>query len=103
MENPFSRWSAAEALNFQITFFVVWMCSFVPMWLVMFVGSFAGAEPPAWLFVLFPLMFVLWFVGMGVSVYGAVQAGRGVWWRCPVAIPFVREHRRARRATATIG
>jgi hypothetical protein len=38
---------------------------------------------------------------MGVSIYGAVQAGRGAWWRCPVAIPFLREHRRELAAGTT--
>ena len=93
-KNRFARWHAAEALNFQLTFLIIWMGSFLPLWFGMFAGAVAGFDPPGWLFALFPLLFVVYFAAMGVCIFGAVQAGRGVWWRCPVAIPFVREHRR---------
>lgn len=95
-KNRFTRWSSAEALNFQLTFLILWFGAFIPLLGGMFVGAAVGDEPPAWLLGLFAAMFAIWFVGMGVSVYGAVQAGRGVWWRCPVAIPFLRAHRRER-------
>jgi hypothetical protein len=93
--NRFARWHAAEAVNLQLTLLVVWVPVAVPAMIWMFSSMEPESTGP-------PLGFLLlWGAGMLLGlgtlvmvVLGAVRAGQGRWWRCPVAIPFLRRHRR---------
>lgn len=90
-EDPDVRHHAREALNFQISFFIVWLLGFV-LTAVTMVGSAmwgGGREPPVSFFLMFPLMFLLFFLAFALSIYGAVQAGRDRRWRYPVSLRFV--------------
>jgi uncharacterized Tic20 family protein len=83
--DPFTRHHTTEALNAQIWFFVVWNA----LWIPLFLTSGDGAEPPAWAW-LGPLFgFVAFLATAGLAIRGAVQAGRGIWWRYPVPFRFV--------------
>ena len=89
------RHHASEGLNFQLSFLIVWLVGIG----VFFVGFFglaaaAGSSGAAvglgafflvWL-VLFGLMIASWVF----AVIGAVQASKGVWWRYPVCVRFVK-------------
>ncbi len=92
--NRFARWHAAEALNVQLTAFVV----AVPVWLFAVLGLFSstGNGPPWSFLAAWAVMMAMGFGTVALAILGAVRAGQGVWWRCPVAIPFLRRHRRER-------
>lgn len=95
-KNEFTRHHAAEALNFQITVGIV----SIGTWLVSFLGivgavGFGNSDaPPGPFFVGFALMFVAMFASWGLGILGALKAGRGEWWRYPVAFRFVDRGRR---------
>jgi uncharacterized protein len=92
-DDPDVRHHAREALNFQLTFLLVWMAGFLGMFLVVGATLFAGTTaPPVGLFVGFPMLFGLFFAAVGFAIYGAVQAGRGQRWRYPVSIRLVGRH-----------
>jgi len=92
-KNPFVRHHSREALNFQITFLIVYLGGFL-----LFFGSFAvslavsSAGDGSFLgfFFPFPLLFLIWFGAIGFSIMGAVRANQGQWWRYPLAIRFVK-------------
>lgn len=93
--NRFARWHAAEAVNLQLTLMVIWIPIAVPGMVWMFTSVDPESSGPPLAF------FAVWGVGMVLGVgtlvtviFGAVRAGQGAWWRCPVAIPFLRRHRR---------
>jgi uncharacterized protein len=83
------RSHAREAANFQITFLIVWLTGSVVMFASSFASMWAGDDFPVAFAVLFPTMFLLYFVAIGLSVYGAVQAGRRREWRYPVNLRLV--------------
>lgn len=91
--NRFARWHAAEAVNLQLTVLAIWLPVIVP-----FISSLVMMDPevgpPAPVFLLTFLLGGVLAIGTAVLVIlGAVRAGQGVWWRCPLAIPFLRRHR----------
>ncbi|CAN5542789.1 hypothetical protein BH10ACT3_BH10ACT3_14770 [soil metagenome] len=94
--NRFARWHAAEALNVQLTFVLMWNAILGPV----FIFNFStGDEPSAGLFIGAIGVAMLLFLGSAVlCVVGAIKASRGDWWRCNVSLPFLRLHRRERAA-----
>ncbi len=70
-DDPDVRHHAREALNFQISFFVVWVLGGVVTMATMFSSAVTGAggEPPVFFFVMFPLMFLLFFIAIAFSIY----------------------------------
>jgi hypothetical protein len=83
-KDAFVKHWAREALNFQLTFLVVWFGGFVAF----FFGLVASNGSPVALlffFVLFPAM-ILNYVW---SIMGAIKASRGELWRYPISIRFV--------------
>lgn len=92
--NRFARWHASEALNLQLTFLLVWNLVLGPavIW-----STVVEPESTAVLWVV-PIAFAMFLAAAGTCVLGAVRAAQGSWWRCGVAIPFLRQHRRDRRA-----
>lgn len=92
-KNPFVRHHAREALNFQLTFLMVWLAGMALLF-ASFALSFAlvaasDSSLPGFFFP-FPVLFLVWFGAIGVSVMGAVRASQRQWWRYPVAIRFVK-------------
>jgi uncharacterized Tic20 family protein len=89
--NGFVREHSREALNFQITFMILWFGAFV-LFFVTAVAGTAGARsgPPVVFFLVFPLIMGLWIFALVCSILGAVRAGSGARYRYPVSIRFVR-------------
>jgi uncharacterized Tic20 family protein len=82
-DDAFGRENARRALNFQITFMVVWIGGiFLAMVL-------ATAVHPSIFAVLFGLLFVAMILNYVWSIIAAVRASRGEVWRYPVSIGFV--------------
>ena len=82
---------ACEALNFAITFMVVWFGGFVLMFVAVplsAVASDGNAAP--WAFVaFFPVMIGAMLSTYVFGILAMVRANQGVWWRYPVSIRFV--------------
>jgi uncharacterized Tic20 family protein len=87
--DPDVRHHTREALNFQITFLIAWLAGFTIMFATVFTGVAVGTEPPAGLLILFPAMFVVYLAAIGLSILGAVRAGRRRRWRYPVSLRLV--------------
>ena len=94
-KNRYTRWHSAEAFNLQLTFLIAWILAFVAIFVTTFATAAASSndEPSAWVAAPFLGMFVFLCLGGLMSVVGVVKAWRGRYWRCPVAIPFIRAHR----------
>jgi uncharacterized Tic20 family protein len=94
--NRFARFHAGEAANVAFTALVVWLP--LQIWAVVALpGSLPDGNSNE-----FPLQ-ILWFYvpglllavyGIGCGIFGAIKASRGEWVRQPLAIPFLRAHRR---------
>lgn len=85
-----AQWHAREALNFQITFFILWFGMFIVGFVTVF-AEIIGASPdpgapPIPFFVMIALAFPLMLGAMGMSVYAAVKAYRGERWRYPLCL-----------------
>ncbi len=92
-KNSFVRHHAGEALNFQLTFLVVYLGGFLLFFGSFFLStafSFAGDGSFPGFFLPFPLLFLSWFGAIGFSILGAVRASQRQWWRYPVAIRFLK-------------
>jgi uncharacterized Tic20 family protein len=91
--NAFVRHHATEALNFQLTYLLVFLVGFVA-----FVGTSVASTPPTGratavppvFFVVFAAMMVAGVANLAFSVLGCVRASQERWWRYPVSIRFVR-------------
>ncbi|GAA2742191.1 hypothetical protein GCM10009868_11210 [Terrabacter aerolatus] len=94
-EDPFVKHHATEALNVQILFTVVWNVLIGSLIVATATANPDDVNPPALLFVAFPLAFLAGATVLGMSIRGAVQASRRVWWRYPLSIRFVRGARRS--------
>ena len=85
---PYSKHHSTEALNAQITFLVVLLALIGS--LVITSATNPGTGSPGWLVLVVVRMSTLaaltWTV---LSIYGAVQASRGKWWRYPASIRLV--------------
>ena len=95
--NAYVRHHSREALNFQITFTLVWMVMFIPMWLFMFIDLASRQTPrtgaPIGGFVFIGVALLAFAAMIGFSAMGAVRASQGVEWRYPVNVRFVRDRR----------
>lgn len=87
-EDRFVKHHAAEALNAQIWFAILWNALLGP--LVVTTWIHPDRDPPGWWLVAFPLAFVCFAVTAGFAIRGTIQAYRGVWWRYPLPFRFVR-------------
>jgi len=88
-KNTFVRHHAREALNFQLTFLIVYLCGFLLYGASIFLSVVRPDAFPGF-FVPFSLLPLLWFGAVGFSIMGAVRASQQQWWRYPVAIRFLR-------------
>jgi uncharacterized Tic20 family protein len=80
------RHHATEALNFTLTMLPLLALGWI-IYVVTLVAAFSNGDGPNPLGVLgFFAPFALWAV---FAIIGAVQAGKGRWWRYPIAIRFV--------------
>jgi uncharacterized Tic20 family protein len=84
----FVKHHAAEALNAQIWFVIVWNALLLPVMIAGFVSGDAG--PPVWMFAAVPVAFLFFLGTAGLALRGMLQASRGVWWRYPLPFRFVR-------------
>lgn len=89
--NRFVCHHACEALNFTITFMIVWVGSFVVMIVTSSLAIGTGdTQSFPWPFaVFFPVMFGFMGLNYLFGILGMVRANRGVWWRYPINIRFV--------------
>ncbi|MFN8051835.1 MAG: DUF4870 domain-containing protein [Acidimicrobiales bacterium] len=89
--NRFVCHHACEALNFAITFMVVWIGGFVLMFATLpFTVDTSDSPAFPWpLAVLFPLMMLSMLSTYVFGILAMVRANKGVWWRYPVSIRFV--------------
>lgn len=94
-EDPFVRHHATEALNAQILFAIVWNVLIGSFVITSVLSNPDDANPPAFLLLALPLAFLAGALLLGMSIRGAVQASRRIWWRYTVSIRFVRGARRA--------
>jgi len=88
--NPFTKHHSSEALNAQIWFAVLWNALLlpfaVPLWTAYWSGT-APVGPAPEVFVAVGLGALVVVAGLtGLSIYAAVQASRGHWYRYP--LPF---------------
>jgi uncharacterized Tic20 family protein len=72
--DPFVRFHAAEALNFQLTVLLVLVVSVPLMLLIVGFFTFLAAAVLNW----------VW------GIMAAIKGGQGQWWRYPVNIRFVK-------------
>lgn len=97
-EDRYLRHHASEALNFQITFSLVWFVGFLLFFAstiggaVLFGNGEGGGEAglAAGIVLVWFVMMASMVASMVFGVIGAVRASQGVWWRYPVCIRFVR-------------
>lgn len=99
--HEFVRSHAQQALNFQITYFLVGLVvTFVFVGTMFtsvlntaneptpdpntFLGIFAGAGVSVILWI------ALWITNIVIAIIGATKANRGEWWKNPIAIQFIR-------------
>jgi uncharacterized Tic20 family protein len=88
-KDRFTRHHASEALNFQLTFLIAMLVSYVVFFLSLFVVAvFVG-------FIVLPILVGLVFVAaivahIAYSIVGMMRASRGEWWVYPVSIRFVK-------------
>lgn len=96
---PQTRWHAREALNFQITFMLVYLVSFVVFFVgLALAGVFGTTESNAAAGVGFAVTMGLFFifvfgaviVNYVFSIIAAVRASQGIRWKYPVNIRFVK-------------
>lgn len=95
-KNRFTRHHAAQALNFQITFMILWLLSFALMFIAIPLTARSGSstavnEAPPWPFF---LVFFGLFAGMALnyvmSIVAMVNAHKGKYFRYRVALPFFK-------------
>lgn len=72
-DDAFTRFHAAEALNFQISIVIAWIGTFILFFVI--IGFF-----------LLPVLLVLQFL---FPIMGSVKSNRGEWWKYPLNIRFV--------------
>jgi uncharacterized protein len=92
-KNEYVRHHSTEALNFQLTFLIVWLGGMLTTFGTIAVGiGFGGDEGDgsAWFLLPFALMFAALGVGIVFAVVDAIRASQGRWWRYPISIRFVR-------------
>lgn len=91
-KNDYTRHHSTEALNFQLTFLLVWLVSMfavVTASTVAFGSTDDGSGSP-WVLLPFVALFGVYAGGIVFAIVGAVRASQGQWWRYPVSIRFVR-------------
>jgi uncharacterized Tic20 family protein len=93
-KNAFVRHHSTEALNFQITFVLVWVLGFVLLSTTSLGTPKHGTAAPAGVFAVFGVMMATYVLGIICSILGCVRASHEEWWRYPVSIRFVPGARR---------
>jgi uncharacterized Tic20 family protein len=99
--NRFVRWHAAEGLNAALTALLVGAGPVIAGYVSFFDSFFDRSVDdglPALFGVGIAVSAVVGLLALAMGVLGAVRASQGVWWRNPLAIPFLRAHRHERVA-----
>ena|GEM_PF-4115185 len=98
-ERPETRWHAREALNFQLTFMLVHLASFVVLFASSAIGRLASASDDpvgpgigfgVGLGAFFLLAIGSYIANIVGSIVGALRAKDNERWKYPVRIPFVK-------------
>ena len=100
-ERPETRFHAREALNFQLTFMLVYVAASAAFFVGLFTSGIfdvSNENPvaptpqgvPFGFLGVFGFGMVAYGLNLVFSIVGAVRASRGVRWKYPVRIPFVR-------------
>ena len=90
-KNAYVRHHSTEALNFMITFGVLWnLVWFSSFFVGAFLSAGSGNGFPIVFLILWPLSVIVGISVLVFSILGAVRASQGVWWRYPISIRFVR-------------
>lgn len=85
------RHHSTEALNFQLTFLIVWIAGiFTTMGAMFAIAGTGGGEANAWVLLPFLALFAVFGLAALCSIVGAVRSSQGRWWRYPISIRFVR-------------
>ena len=93
---PETRYHAREALNFQITFLILYFPAFLLyMFFVIAQAGGAGGDPSSGFFIGFGL-FMLFVLAASITalvlgVRGALRANKGERYRYPISIRFLKE------------
>jgi uncharacterized Tic20 family protein len=93
-KDDYLRHHSTEALNFQLTFLIAWLSTFVLIVITAIAtaatSSSDDSNGSAWFLLPFAFLPIVFIAGAVFSVLGAVRASQGQWWRYPVSIRFVR-------------
>jgi uncharacterized Tic20 family protein len=90
-KNDYTRHHSTEALNFQLTFLIVRIVGILTaVGTSTAIGSTDFENGSAWILLPFLALFGVYAAGMVLAIVGAVRASRGLWWRYPVSVRFVR-------------
>ena len=92
-DSPFVKFHALQALLLQICLMVVWIGGVVIFIITMFAtmsqsGGTAHSAPPAAVFIVFPLFWIVgmstWLLVLVLAIVYGIKAGRGEWAGYPV-------------------
>ena len=88
--NRYVRHHATEALNFQLTFLILWIGSIITVVSIAASTTDSNGDTSGWIVLPFLVLFALYAACAVLAIIGAVRAGQRRWWRYPIRIPFVR-------------
>lgn len=102
-KNEYVRHHSTEALNFQLTFLIIWIGGIVATigGVVAFAGTADDGDGSPLILLPFLALFGVFGVGIVFAITGAVRASQGQWWRYPISIRFVRGARAKDNNTPT--
>ena len=93
--NRYTRHHSREALNFNITFVMLWMLLFMPAWIVIILTTAGNSTRrsgfPISIAIFWIAGMLLWLTAISFSILGAVRASQGRQWRYPLCVRFVRD------------
>jgi uncharacterized Tic20 family protein len=91
--NPYVKHHSTEALNFILTFVLLWLAIGIP---TNASAPRSGQTLPGWVIAGWATMGFLALGMLTCSALGVIRAWQGVWWRYPISVRFVRGAQRQR-------
>jgi uncharacterized protein len=99
--NEYVRHHSSEALNFQLTFLIIWIGGiFATIGGAVAFGDTADGDGSPSILLPFLALLAVFGVALVFAIIGAVSASRGQWWRYPISIRFVRGARAKGNSTS---
>ena len=94
----YTRHHASEGLNFALTIMIGWVAAFAVFFVAVIGGAAVAGASSGAAGAGFGIGFIALWLGMFAlivgcwvfAIVGAVQASKGVWWRYPICIRFVK-------------